>query len=1161
MRVIPIAPLPGEHLIATSPVMRPETHDARRLLRLNFWSGRSLTADALILEQDYRAATLTVRGRLGTPGVVSGLETGLESPAPSETPDRGAHFVHVLPGHGLLADGEDVVVPRALRVALADIPVHYVRVGEDDFQPPSEAPPAGAAPGLAVNAGRFLYAVDTFDPGHVPWAAVLVLCPAEFRVFDNLDPADPCELDLSRDAFADERRLDAALLRLVQLPAALETPAGLPDADSPQWRNRLAHAVIGAEAALSARQHLRFTPTAPVKTRWDTAFRAARLLPWELLGVPLALLATERTAAGRRIFADRAAVVRPGGLSRARTRPLSDLGTPGSPETFTRAGKGAPFNWRAAIDQFAEQLMPLPLATEAEVRAAAGAFRYLPPAGFLPRAALQLLETADAQRLPAAAGRPPDRAGVNHFFPAAFSVEAVPVATEDLDTALAASAPLAGYDVTAAADDVRILVPVPQQLFDPKLLVVEQVDPAFAEAEARFTAARQDWRQRRDAVRQRRDELERFIGGTSAVVVPPDSDPGQIETEPLETVETLGIPAARVAPRSGAPAAITVAFPNEEVNARTTLYIRLRLDDERPVGTITARWKLGEEEVPFEWTEPLPPEPLPDEGEPPAPVSLWRRFTVTAAQLGITTGTIGGVTVALDRGRIAIASVGRLAARESGDAVDEQRWWQASQAEPLPTFAGPAWPVVTGAALLAPFEDAFLPIFTDGRTVADRIGDLDRALNPPTATPREVEMTVATHGIDRVLAEIEQEASEADDFVDANFTRAQVNLYRIRKLILGEKEAQRLLVNPAIALIAEQETATASAQQLSTFITAAKTRKVEAPLVNAALKGAAPRAAPRPASRARADLRFTASTSRINPLVATTRTDFIEARPTTDRVLVDVTTGRIVEEARVVDTRIVDLGGGERAVVDLEGGGRAIVDLAGAGGRLVDKNVMVEAAKDSGRRIDLKGAQLGDVWGDRPESGPTLPPRGIAIGKRFVEPPATANLSYARAALMMLLDRLQSVRLPLVDEGVRPIEPRPQVPEVSLLALQGRAMPAAETQERRTKALTDLTAVTEVTADTDEAEITMAALDLTDVKSAILRSVERAAQRQRAVAKEGVATVGALALARDAAAARLVALEGRLAEARHDVAVSRALHQEERQRVDDINERRDCLIR
>src|SRR5262245_58566946 len=125
MRITPIlSSLPGEHLAATSPVMRPETADARWRLRLDFWAGRSLTAEALELEQENRAAQLAWRGRIASPGIVRGLEVALESPPSAEGLALAGHFVHLLPGHGFLPDGEDVVVPRPLRVPLDQIPVH-----------------------------------------------------------------------------------------------------------------------------------------------------------------------------------------------------------------------------------------------------------------------------------------------------------------------------------------------------------------------------------------------------------------------------------------------------------------------------------------------------------------------------------------------------------------------------------------------------------------------------------------------------------------------------------------------------------------------------------------------------------------------------------------------------------------------------------------------------------------------------------------------------------------------------------------------------------------------------------------------------------------------------------------------------------------------------
>ena len=329
MKIFPIAsPLPGEHLAATSPVMRPETDVARWRLRLNFWAGRALTADALELEQENRAARLAWRGRAARSGIVKGLEIALEAPAaPAAELDPDGHFVHVLPGHGFLTDGEDIVVPRPLRVALGEIPVHYVRVGGQNLEAPAEPVPAGATAGSPRDTGGLVVTIDRFDTGHVPWAAVLLLCPAEFRSFGGVDPEDPCELDPSQDAFADERRIDASMLRLCQLPVRMESLPLLADPNDPRWRNRLAHVIFDDETRRSARQQIRRLETQPAGRRWDTVLRPADLLPWEWLGVPLALLGSEQEpgATARRFFLDRAAVVRTGGCARPRSRPVVRL--------------------------------------------------------------------------------------------------------------------------------------------------------------------------------------------------------------------------------------------------------------------------------------------------------------------------------------------------------------------------------------------------------------------------------------------------------------------------------------------------------------------------------------------------------------------------------------------------------------------------------------------------------------------------------------------------------------------------------------------------------------------------------------------------------------------------------------------------------------------
>src|SRR5690606_17172286 len=66
----------------------------------------------------------------------------------------------------------------------------------------------------------------------------------------------------------------------------------------------------------------------------------------------------------------------------------------------------------------------------------------------------------------------------------------------------------------------------------------------------------------------------------------------------------------------------------------------------------------------------------------------------------------------------------------------------------------------------------------------------------------------------------------ADDLVDFNFLKVQTDIYRVRQLVLGSTAATRLAVSPALAGIAQAETAAASTERIAGFYSELKQASV-----------------------------------------------------------------------------------------------------------------------------------------------------------------------------------------------------------------------------------------------------------------------------------------------------------------------------------------------
>ncbi|MEM7026178.1 MAG: hypothetical protein AAF637_26920, partial [Pseudomonadota bacterium] len=213
--------------------------------------------------------------------------------------------------------------------------------------------------------------------------------------------------------------------RLAFHPWPAEWPTMSDAADAPRRRNLLAYEIY--------RREIEGGPSE---------------LPWSAVGIALALIAID--AEGRVALLDRAAVVRRGG---APPRVQGDL------------AQGTPFLWQARLEGLMSHVTEL-AESDWDGSDAAATFRYLPPVGILPRVAW------DSET----------------FFPDTYRQAHAPVPMEQLDLLLEASAGLAPFDLSQP-DTVKWLVPVPQEVFEPKLLQNDVIDPAFANERRRLAKA------------------------------------------------------------------------------------------------------------------------------------------------------------------------------------------------------------------------------------------------------------------------------------------------------------------------------------------------------------------------------------------------------------------------------------------------------------------------------------------------------------------------------------------------------------------------------------------------------------------------------------------------------------------------------------------------
>jgi hypothetical protein len=313
-------------------------------------------------------------------------------------------------------------------------------------------------------------------------AGIFVLQPLEILDEVVADPNSQCQWDEERDPFEDEQIVDGCRLVFFPWPEAVLGP--IPAADPLQFRNRLAYRIFDYE-----------------RERPDAAW------PWERIGVPLGLVYIA-VDTGEILFIDQQAVARQGGAPLS-TKPLLTM-------------NGTPFLWESRIQQFIGHLYDLRQNLD-QIPSAHAYFDVLPPVGVLPKQALNFDSMS------------------TEFFPSQFIIDAAPIPEEQLEVAMNGSAGLAPFDLYQP-EKIKLLVPVPQAVYEPDLLKKEEPDPLFLETLRKLVREIRQWLADRTYVRSMAPRVigAMDVGQITQFVEDSDAVPDE-EKFPTEVFHHAGI--------------------------------------------------------------------------------------------------------------------------------------------------------------------------------------------------------------------------------------------------------------------------------------------------------------------------------------------------------------------------------------------------------------------------------------------------------------------------------------------------------------------------------------------------------------------------------------------------------------------------------------------
>lgn len=1108
-----------EHVIGIDPPLRPELPNIWRR-RIHAFTGRALSDKAMSAEQALRSGMQRLYGLALTPGTVEGLEVSAEPDAYGAGPADAR--IRITPGLGVARSGEDVSAGRAIRLPLGDLPV-ILRVDhadalEDPDKAIAEAPDAPVdtaetegsmaeriRPELPRRISRTLGEIaENPDSAGLPHVAVLVAQPVVAEILGR--PLDPCPPDPRDDAYVDLQRIDGMRLALYLWPSEMIAIDGGPDYALPAFdgslRNRLAYAIFDTERLLGE----------------------SEMHPWEAWGVPLALLGFSSDWSLR--FVDRHAVARVGGTPRSRSAIAPQAGD-------ARL-------WQAQLDQFTGHLADLPSFEPATLQQV---FVRMPPVGILPPA---MLDVATRRQ---------------RFFPAGFGVSAVPVAHSNFNLVVAESASLAPFDRGTPAL-VELLVPVPDTVYEPGLLQVEEEDPRFGQAIKALREDRQRWLVRRQMARRRYDRLMETVSG--AVMGWPGSDLPLEENTPAPHVQTpvevtrtrriAAVSAKRSHIMANADATLSVSSSDKIwcwlcIHSPTQLTgLSLRLSGPNPTGgpafTKGVFWGVADVMPIASETAGLAARRV---GDLPG-AQAWVRLEVPASAVWDAAGgtlanfAINSVEFTQRGGDVEWGAFGKE------DAAGLVYTYIADDAPAGATLtaegmAGPGWPWKTVAGREEYAVSDFGTIVTND---VRRAGALDKFRAKWTQDFLAADFAaVNENGVGAFLAAVDARLSATNDAVDLGFVRARSDIYRVRQIMLGADAASRLVTSPTLADLAlRNEGARATSKGISEFLAQAVTRKPDDPVFTIA----SPTPSPTPAATGVA----------FQPQFMTLNASFFTPSP--------------APAPTPAPAPVMSF-----AMMPLAFSTPLMTSSALAASTALSTPVLFQQTAVAKPALSIAATQMtfdasryrpSDIQRQIPIAG--LVERTVSVAERLTPQPAVQALQYAlasKAAVVSTLSGLSGgvagrpVGISLADipmAGFRKKTPA-GVPKSTEVPTLGQLL--ADAADPATPAIyEDADTLPESQGQKHESDYFTAAVQAIDNSIAIMRLVEgrvalfeELAEALRDLTAEINASAGE-------AATYLRAVDVEVAEARHDLGTAERLREEERERIEAINLRRAAIL-